>query len=211
MRNRLVSKSLSGLAAVALLGIVAAPSFAVPIEFTHKAAANGSGTVTLNDVPFGGVGFTITATGDTDDRVSFGSGFFIDHLTASIFIPSVGTFDFLTPTRTFVNNAVGEAGFSRAGASGADLFDGPANDVFKTWDMLTAIGPINGDGELLQWSSEVFPINTSGGVLVFDDDTRNAQFRATVERVVVVPEPGMLSLLGLALAASGWMRRKALS
>jgi len=30
MRNRLVSKSLSGLAAVALLGIVAAPSFAVP-------------------------------------------------------------------------------------------------------------------------------------------------------------------------------------
>ena len=209
MRNRLVSKSLSGLAAVALLGIVAAPSFAVPIEFTHTAAANGTGNGTLDGIAFGGVGFTITATGDTDDRASFGTGYFIDHVSASISIPSVGDFTFITPTRTFVNNALELVGFSLAGDSGADLFTGPTDAAFKAWAMLTPIGPINGDGELLQWTAA--SVVTSGGVLVFDDDFRNAQFRASVERVVVVPEPGMLSLLGLALAVFGWMRRKALS
>jgi PEP-CTERM motif len=203
MRYRLV-RALSGLAAVALLGIVAAPSFATPITFIHQ----GFGSGTLDGTAFGGREFRITATGDTNDRGSFGDGFFINHVSATISIASLGDFKFITATRTFVNNDLDLVGFSLA--TGSDLFNGPMDVAFGKWDMLTSIGPINGPGELLQWSLVVPPVSTSGGVLVFNDGDPNAHFRADVGRVAV-PEPGTLTLLGLALATFGWLRRKALS
>jgi len=166
-------------------------ALAVPITFIHE---GGGGAGTIGNFFFEPTGFVITATGDTDDRTSFGNGFSIVHLTASIAIDGVGTFDFITGTRTFVNNSLSLVGFSRA--SGTDLFDGPTNADFAAWDMLSSIGPIPGTGELLQW--QLSPINTSGGVLVFNDErSTEASFTAIVGTPVPVPGSIVLVMLGL--------------
>ncbi len=145
-----------GLASQAVAGL---------ITFTH--AAQGSITGTLDGVPFVATEMLITATGDNDNRQSFGTGFFIDHDTANISIPGLGSFDFVTGTRTFINNQNQIVGFSRAGFGGADLMNGPTDPSFATWDMLSSIGPITGLGETLQWT--IGDILTTGGVLVIDD------------------------------------------
>jgi hypothetical protein len=168
-----------------LIGLAASAVSASPITMIH----DGSGSGTIDGVSFTSV-FTITTTGNTDDRVNFGSGWFIDHTSASINIAGVGTFDFITPTRTFVNNNIPLVGFSRAGISGSDLFNGPGNAEFASWDMTTSIGPLSGGGNLIQWGSE--DVMTSGGVLFFADGFTDAQFTA------IVPAPASLALIGLA-------------
>ena len=85
------------------------------------------------------------------------------------------------------------AGFSRA--SGPDLFDEPSS-AFADWDMLSSIGPISGSASLLQWSFS--PVNTDGGVLVFNDGTSASVFTATVSGSSV-PEPSSLLLIVVGL------------
>jgi hypothetical protein len=183
---------------LAMVAVSASPALADPMTFTHE----GSGSGTLDGSPFGASEFIITAFGDTGNRLSSGGGWYINHSSASISITGVGDFDLLTPTRTFVNNGVYIVGFSHAGASGADLFNGPESLLFGSWDMLGPIGPISWSGELKQW--DVFPqINTTGGLLVFDDGTPGATFTATM-----VPVPGAVLLGILGLGAAGVKLRK---
>ncbi|RMH13864.1 MAG: hypothetical protein D6695_02810 [Planctomycetota bacterium] len=175
--------------------VCAAPALAAPIEFTHF----GSGSGTIDGVSFSTT-FTITAVGNTDDRVDIGFGYFIDHLSASITIGSIGTYDFITATRTFVNNSNQIVGFSRAGISGADLFNGPIDPFFASWDMTTSTDFITGSGNLLQWG--LSDVVTSGGVLYFDDFTTDAAFVATI-----VPAPASIGLLALTGLAATRRRR----
>lgn len=175
--------------ALALLVLTPAQAPADMLMFTHT----GSGSGSLDGEPFPLSDFIITAYVDTDDRQGFSSGWFIDHLSASISIEGVADVDFLTATRHFVNNSGQLVGFSRAGSSGADLFNGPSHPDFGTWDMLGPIGPISGTGYLLQWTN--YDVHTTGGILVFADGSSDAVFTA-------VPEPatlGMLVVGGLAL------------
>jgi hypothetical protein len=176
--------------AVALLVLMPAGASADILTFYHT----GSGSGTLDDVPFATSDYVITATGDTDDRQGDSVTWWIDHTSASISIAGLGEFDFASGTRTFVNNDNERVGFSRAGHYGMDLTWGPTDAAFATWEMLTAIGPIAGEVELMQWS--LWPwVETSGGTLVFDDDTCDGTFEA-------VPEPTTLALFGaLALIA----------
>ncbi|GAB4384890.1 MAG: hypothetical protein Kow0022_08900 [Phycisphaerales bacterium] len=176
-------------------GLCAAPALAAPIEFTHY----GSGSGTLDGVGFVST-FTISAVGNTDDRVNLGFGYFIDHLSASITIDGVGTYDFLTPTRTFVNNSAQLVGFSRAGSLGIDLYNGPIDPFFASWDMTTSTGFISGAGSLLQWDYE--DVMTTGGVLFFDTFSTDAAFVATV-----VPAPASIGLLALTGVAATRRRR----
>ena len=177
-----------------LWAVFASRSFGESITFTHQGVGNAS----LNGQRVFDVVFTITAVGDTINRRSFDGGFLIEHSNASIAIASLGTFTFLVPTVTAVNQRQQDVGFGRIDLD-LSLFFGPRNNpVFSTWDMLSSIGPVNGSAELLQWGSGV---PTSGGLLAFDDGGSPAVFSATTE-ATPIPEPASLGLVGLGLAVA---------
>jgi len=181
----------------ALMMTVAACSYADMITFTHS----GFGFVSVGAEPFTFTDFTITDVGDTANRIAFAGGFFIN-TSAVIFLDGIGTFDILTPTRTFVSNTAKEVGFGRA--TGSDLYDGPTAAVLGTWDMLSSIGPLTGSAVVATWASP--PVNTSGGLITFMSRSNATTFTATV-----APEPSSLIPLGMgliAIAGTAWRRHK---
>jgi hypothetical protein len=181
------------------------------ITFTHTGeVVTAAMTGTVGGTPFATPQFTITATGDTTARQSAGPNvFFIDHTTASIDIVGVGTFDFISPTRTFFNDAVNVVGFSRGGGGGGDLYNGPASATLDGWDMLTSIGPVAGTGSLIQWA-DAPQINTSGGILIFNDRVASSATFTAVVAADAVPEPATLTMFGLGALGfvGGALRRR---
>ena len=167
---------------------------AIPITYIHT----GSGSGSIDGTSFGTRDFVITAFADTDDmRINSLGNSIIDHLMASITITGVGTFDFITATRTFVVPGFQLVGFGFA--LGPDLFNGPEDVEFVGWDLVSSIGPIAGIGNLLQWDLGVL---TDGGELRFNDGSSAATFQA------VISEPGTLTLLSLGLLGLGLARRR---
>lgn len=199
MRNMSTKNLLKAVVVGAILASAAGANAAM-ITFTHEGFGGGR----IGDISFGSlapVPFTITAVGDTDNvDTSVAGARFINHDSAMIDIAGVGVFTFTSGTRSFVNDN-GIFGFSRAGAGGLDLFDGPDDDANGGWDMLSSIGPLTGDGALSQW--DALPIiETSGGVLSFISASSQATFTA-----VVVPAPASLALCGLGGLAMTRRRR----
>lgn len=186
------------LMAVCLSGWIPSVCQAEVITFIHS----GSGSGTLDDVSFAGE-FTITSVGDTDDRIDLGPGAFsITHLTSQITIDGLGSFNLLITTRTF---SAGGVGFGR-GPNGSDLLSGPSDAPLDTWDMLSSIGPVSGAMSTLQWAPSLGAVETTGGVLVFDDAEGFGTFQAIVEDgPAAVPEPASLTLLAIGIlgCASG--------
>lgn len=169
--------------------VLAGSSYASVITMIHTGVADG----TLGTDIFTNAAFTITEVGNTGSRVSFGAGFSVDAISASITISGVGTVNFLTGTRTFVNVDTRTVGFSRAGVLGPDLIEGPSDAQLHTWNMLSSIGPISGDILPLQWT--LSPVNTSGGVLVLNS-AGNGDRLGTFAATVGTPEPLSYWLIG---------------
>lgn len=188
---------------VAILLWTCCPASASPITFLHEGIASG----TLDGTAFSGA-FAITAFGDTENRRELATewgqyGWDLVHTAAFVEIAGLGSFQFLIATRTFVNWDNPSVGFSRA--LDADLFDGPTNAAFASWDMDSSIGPVNGSGILIQWTAPFDEVLTTGGVLAFDfDEEVNTRFTATV-----VPAPPVGALLGVAFFAATHRRRDA--
>ena len=184
---------LLGLAALAALTTQSAQ--AAIIYMTHQ----GLGSGTIGQLAFENADFTITTSADFDDTIPFINGMRLIHETATITIADIGTFEFLTPTQTFVNQAFGTVGFTRLTLG--DLFTGPFNSQFFDWDMTSELGPVTGDGTLLQWAFT--DVNTAGGVLLFDGDGTDATFTASF----TIPTPAALSLLALSGLSASRRRR----
>ena len=187
------------IACVAALLSAPAPAAAATITFTHGGtAASGSLTGPLSGLDFGSTDFVITATADTDDRQGFAQGYFVPHQTASIALAGIGTFDFVTPTLSFVNNQFRVVGFSRP----PDLFNGPSSGIFSDYDLRSSVGPVSGGGRILQWDLE--DVETSGGVLFLASSDTPATFEAVA---APIPLPAGGALLLAALAALSLLRR----
>jgi hypothetical protein len=191
--------ALPAVASIMLLAIgFGSPVGAAPITFIHE----GSGSGTLGGIPFATLDFVITGVGDTTDRVVLDPGriFAIEHLSASITLDGLGTFDFLIATQTFTNDDV--VGFARP-YPGSDLFDKPEAASLSPWEMLSSIGPITGEAVLFQWDVEPI-VNTTGGILFFDTQITLGTFTA------VVPEPSTVAHFKRALILPGlmWLHRR---
>ena len=169
------------------------PAKADLFDITHT----GRGSGDLDGNAFGPTDFVITARVDTNDRESIPAFnvFTIDHIFAQIELVGIGTFDFTSATRHFVNQDLRTIGLSRAGPDDKrDLFGGSSDAAFSNWDMLTEIGPISGNnGRITQWNGG--DIQTSGGILNFNDGSNIG----TTFSYTAVPEPSAFGLILLSL------------
>ncbi len=207
LRSRNILKQCSNVLVILLAGVSTMSAHAFGSEIVLTQTGTGSGRI--GTTAFTNANFTITATANTNDRLTAGIGiYYEDHDEASIAIDGLGDYQFLSGTRTFVNQGSGQVGFSRAGASGYDLFSNLNNSAFHNWAMITSVGPVTGFANLKQWGSGYPPVETTGGQLIFNDQSTISTFQATVSPL---PEPSTLALLGVGafgLVICGLRRRR---
>ncbi len=144
---------------LAALVLSAAPGDAQQIVFRHEATLSG----TLGGAPFGPTAVVLRGVGDLGNRQSFGNGYYLVHDSATVEVSGLGIFDFVSSTRTFVNNAQQLVGFARGALTGLDVLDGPFHPDLANWDMQSPVGPLTGAGGAINW--DLGDVVTSGGVL----------------------------------------------
>lgn len=188
--------------AAIVAGVSAGATWASPIQFVYTGVGSGA----LNGVSFAASNFTITEFADTSNRqnCTFQPCTFIDATSTTITISSLGTFHFLTPTRTIV--AGGVVFFAHAGQFGPNLYDlAPDPPAVDNYMLDASIGPLIAFGLLNQWMA--LPLmNTTGGILIFDQTI--GQSSPGSFRAILVPEPNPLALFAAGALALGWSLRK---
>ncbi len=185
------------LIAISLVLLPTVTLLASPMTITHTGSVSGGFTYTGDGgfeddsvTWFGESTFTINATADTlniGNCVISGEPnldcYYINHDSASITIDALGeTFNFVISTRTFVRNDLGFVAFAWGGAGGDDLYQGPNNAEFLTWDMTDSIGdptPVSGPGSILGWDGS--PVETETVRIAFmPGEVSNGTFQAIV-------------------------------
>ncbi|MPW29268.1 PEP-CTERM sorting domain-containing protein [Agarivorans sp. B2Z047] len=160
------------------------------IEFEYTGTGSGS----IGGQAFTDSFFTITEYSNTDDLQSCSATCrYIDAISTTITIDNIGVFDFVSGTRTFVNN--GLLGLSRAGQFGSDLYY-----VFDigSYDLLSALDTVVKNVSFLQWNRTPSMI-TNGGTLIFNDGDATGTFQARLNSPATVTEPTTLAIFAFGL------------
>lgn len=190
MNHSKLRNQFGSLIALCIFSIGLLNAQAATIVFTYEGVASG----TLNGTSFDGTHYVITGIADQNNRTGFSNGWFVNHDSASIlFANELGLIEFVTLTRTFVNNSVSNAGFSQAGMLGGDLLIIPPDSSLTSWDLSSSISPIVGSQPINPWALQ--PVATDSGVLIFTTHADTITFSA-----ILVPEPSQLLLLLAALS-----------
>jgi hypothetical protein len=187
-----------------LLAAAALCASAAPITIVYT----GSGSGSLDGVPFTTLDFNILATANTTD-VQTGAGFArVSHTSASIELPGIGggIFQFTVPTSTIILNGGNEAIFAY-GPPGTHLIVGYNDPALGAYDLLQpGLLAVNDPFvALIQWNIGD-PVTTDGGRLIFDDAAGfpglfSVSIGGDGGGIAPIPEPSTLVLLALPLAA----------
>ncbi len=182
---------------LAIAAMTASTAHANMIYMTHQATGSGS----IGQLSFSDAEFSIYTSADFDNTIPILNGMRLLNETAIIDIQGVGTFDITTQTQSYVNYNFGTVGLA---TTIIDLFIGPFSAEFFDWEMDTELGPISGEGNLLQWDFD--NVETTGGLLSFDTSPTDATFTASYT-APNIPAPAALSLMSIAGIAASRRRR----
>jgi hypothetical protein len=153
-------------------------AIAEPITFIYTGAGSGS----LDGSNFSDIAFMVTGFADTDNIVDLGGGvYYVDHSSTEIVLDGIGTYSFTTDLRTFTNNSI--VGWSRAGGSGADLYNSFGDPDLLAWDITYSVGPVIPPFFLIQWDFE--DVVTDGGILVLENEQVSGSFEAILGEAAI--------------------------
>lgn len=180
---------------IALCLLLAGVSSAITITYTESALATG----TIGSFGFQNALVTLTMTGDTTGVQNLGGGFFQNIGTLEVNVSGFGTATFTGVGFGVFDNQVfsppAAGGFRSGSGSILDTFD----NVFATYDLTTAIGPITGSSFI---RPDLFFATSAGNFNL--QSAGDSTFTAST-----VPEPGSMVLFGTGLSAlAGIIRRK---
>lgn len=177
--------------------LLALPVSAANLRYTFTGHGSGS----LDAFGFENSAFAIVGEADPVNSAACGvdNCRYLDFASVAVHIEGVGDFAVLSTLRVF--NTVGNLGLSRGGPIGTDLYN--VFQVPQDYDFSVALGPVFGLASLLQWNLE--NVETSGGVLVFENGDTDGSFKAEG-----VPLPASAWLLGSALLLGAARRRRAM-
>jgi len=173
------------------------PVRAAPVTYTEQATATGS----LDGVAYTNANVVLTMTNDTTNVINNGFGAFTINGTTTVSVGGGPSETFTDATHILVSQTDALVVF----ADTTQMFGilNTTNAALATYDLTTSIGPISGT-VVIDFG---LPFPTSSGVFSIDSIAGESIFTAVVS---TVPEPSSLTLLAMAFAGLGLLRRRAL-
>jgi hypothetical protein len=182
-----------------LLILLAPRSTAAILDFTFSDIDSG----TIGGVVFSDAAFTISGELNTINTrpLIHNVGITPDDFTF-ISISGVGVFEFTTPISFVWAPIESILQLRSTGTNGAVLIEADSQAAFQSWDMGSPLGPVTVTGDVSSFSSA--PIETTGGILVLNDEARPITFQASVR--ADVPEPSSAFLVVFSIVSAVLLR-----
>jgi hypothetical protein len=185
----------------ALLLLFAPRSSATIIDFTFSGTDSG----TIGRTAFSDAAFAIGGEFNTANLrpLILDVAIALDDFTF-ISISGVGVFEFITPI-TFLDQFIESAlalQYRSTATSGETLLSAISPvSVFASWGVNSPLGPVTVRGNIFNWSN--VPIETTGGVLVLNDEGPPITFQAVLADA---PEPSSRFLVGFGIIGAVLLR-----